>query len=288
MNVKIELDPKSVGIFNHNLQRMIAINGKPIEDTMRQQARLLTRELARFTGRRGLPKEPKRHATDIRQTVKSLYNLVDEDKWMVDWIKSAKPSKTRKGWGEKAAQRLENHIKRGNVKSANNIIERATGIKDYFKKWDKGEAHKKWKKNPKGVFEAVNLIGDPKQNRKRLRTYYNKEIRKIGNAKAGWARAIENLGGVKQPLRDIPKWAKKKQHRAHGGGNIKGTGYKTVVTLVNRVKYGVTKRTLRDAYKRQGTNIKKQIEKMYKSNWRNIQKALRSGVKSSNPKASQS
>ena len=285
MNVKIELDPKSVGIFNHNLQRMIAINGKPIEDTMRQQARLLTRELARFTSRRGLPKNPKKHATDIRQTVKEIYNLVDEDQPMVDWIKSAKPGKTRKGWGEKAAHRLENHIKRGNVKSANNIIEKATGIKDYFTKWDKGETHKKWKQNPKGKY-SVNLIGDRKQNRKRLRTYYNKEIKKIGNAKAGWARAIENLGGVKQPLRDIPKWAKKKQHKSRGGGNIKGTGYKTEVTLVNYVKYGVTKRTLREAYKSQGTNIKKQIEKMYKSNWRNIQKALRSGIKSSKPKAS--
>lgn len=268
MEIKIELDKRQLGVFNHNLRRMIALSDKPTEQILRDQARLLCKDFAGHTERMGLPKKPTKHATDIARTVYGIYSLHTVTKQLVNGI--------RKKWGDKAALRLQGYIVGGDEDKANKMLEKAYGKKFEFQKWDKGDAHKRWKQNPRRK-QRVRLF--PETNKKKIKTYIRKQIKNIGNAKAGWARAAESLGGVKNPTKGIPKWAKDKKHKTVGWGKVTGTGAKTVVTIANESKYGFNRAALRKAYNWRGEQIKKDLDRMIRHNARDISRAQRQGIK---------
>lgn len=270
MDVKIRLDQQSVGVYNHNLRRMIEITKQPTENVMRDQARLLCRSLAYQTERKGMPKKPTKHATDIARNIYNIYSLNVVSKRLLSGIRGK--------WGEKAANRLQQYLISEDTQKAENMIESAFGRKVQLQKWDKGKAHQNWKKNPRSK-QRVLLIGDIEQNKNRIKRYIRKQIKNIGNAKSGWARAAEDLGGVKNTTRGIEGWAKRKTHKTSGRGTVTGTGAKTVATVINNTKYGFNRSALRKALAYQGRNMEKQLEKMMRDNWRNINKAQRSGIK---------
>lgn len=268
MQIDIRLDRKSVGVFNENLRKMIALTDEPTEKVLRDQARLLCRSFAYQTDRMKLPKKPTKHATDIARTVYGIYSLNTVTEQLVKGI--------RKKWGEKAATRLRGYIVGGDEDKATKMLEKAYGEKFEFQKWDDGAAHKRWKQNPRKK-QRVRLF--PNTNKNKIKKYIRAQIKNIGNAKAGWARAAEDLGGVKNPTRGIPAWAKNKKHKTRGWGKVQGTGAKTVVTIANESKYGFNRAAMRRAYTWQGENMKKQMAKMLRDNWRNINKAQRQGMK---------
>jgi len=267
--ITVEIDKKSEAAFKHNLQKLIALSKEPIEEIMRDQARLMCRDLAFNTQRVGKDKLiGENHKISISKKINSIYQ---DARKSIPWV--------HRNWGERASLRLTKHINAGDLAKVQRMFDGIYGGKGRIKviKWDGGKAHERWKKSPKRKVRVI-LLDDHKKKEK----YIKKQMLNVGEAKSGWAKAANMIGGVKNPTKGIPGFAKKKNHRTKGYGSVKGTGAKTTVTLRNMAKYGMNKAAMNKAVDFRIDQVQLIIEKTIKANQREISKASRQGRKAGN------
>jgi len=247
----VKVDPKVMRRFNSTIEELVAVSGEPVEDVIRQQARLLAKDAAWWTDRKGFNKTVKaKHDKSIERRVNQIYR---DPLQLLDWVRSK--------FGDKRAFELEEAINGKKVVKVREMLERFFGKKIVVIKWDKGALHKRWKKNPKSRTRAY-LVGSEKSKN----AYIRRQQRNIGNAKAGWARAAEKIGGVKNPTKGIPAWAKKKKHKTRGIGNMLANGTKNIATITNLSQYGVRKDTMNQALRQRKFQTGKVIKSIMERN----------------------
>ena len=256
--ITVEIDKKDQRELERQFKRLIAVTKEPVEDILAQQGRLFAVEAARYTGRYGdKPYIGKKHKLDVEKTVKRIYKRALSAKGLIAME-----------MGAKAAVRFENYIRRRNTSAAQAMADRAN-LSKYYKgrnvkiiMWDGGNAHTRWTRSTSGK-DHVNLVMDyPK-----VKKFIVAKKKNVGEAKAGWAKAAEMLGGS----RGIPAYAKK-GHRTRGYGNVKGTGSKAELTVAHYGKYGFTKTSMTGVWRSRTKMIGKQIEKIINSKSKKIVK----------------
>ena len=268
--VTVKIDPKVMKQLDATLQNYMKVTDEPLEKVLVDQGRLLCKDLAGQTERKGLPKKPTKHATDIARKVFNIY----PSERIFDKIEQ----NISKAWGQEAAARFKSYVIGGDTNKMEKFLKSfAPDLR--MEKWDKGEGHRRWKRNTRRR-PTVILSGSRQANRGRIKRYIKKQIKNIGNAKAGWARAAEDLkGDVKNPTRGIPLWAKRKTHKARGWAKVHGKGNGTMVELANESRYGVNRKVLRDALGWRMNQIQKSTNKAVQAKTREITKAFNSGRK---------
>ena len=248
----VTVDPKVMRHFNATIAEMIAVSGEPAEQVIRQQARLLAKDAAWWTDRKGFNKSVKaKHDKSIERKINGIYR---DPLQLIDWIRGK--------FGENRAAELVVAINSKKVVKVREMLEKFFGKKVVVIKWDKGALHKRWKKNPKSKTRAYLVGGDKSKN-----AYIRRQQSNIGNAKAGWARAAEKIGGVKNPTKGIPAWAKKKKHKTQGIGNMQANGGpKNIASITNLSKYGLRKETMNQALRQRIFQTKKVMKAIMERN----------------------
>lgn len=249
----VNVDPKVMRHFNATINEMIAVSGEPAEQVIRQQARLLAKDASWWTDRKGFKKTVKaKHDKSIEDKVNRIYR---DPLQLLDWVRGK--------FGVQRATELEEAIKSKKVVKVREMLEKFFGGKNFIViKWDKGALHKRWKKNPKSKTRVYLVGGEKSKN-----AYIRRQQRNIGNAKAGWARAAEKIGGVKNPTKGIPAWAKKKKHKTKGIGNMLANGGpKNIATITNLSKYGLRRETMNQALRQRIFQTKKVMKAIMERN----------------------
>lgn len=247
----VKVDPKVMRRFNDTIGEMIALSGEPAEKIIRQQARLLAKDAAWWTQRKGFSKKVlEKHKDSIERSVNRIYR---DPMDLMPYI--------RDKYGNSRALEYLQAIESKKVTKVKEIIEKITGRSIAVIKWDKGALHKRWKKNTKSRTRAYLVGGEKSKN-----AYIRRQQSNIGNAKAGWARAAEKIGGVKNPTKGIPAWAKKKKHKTRGIGTMLADGVKNIAKITNLSKYGITKETMNQAMRQRVFQTKKVMKTMMERN----------------------
>jgi len=260
--VKVEVDKKSMAAFQHNIKQLIAVTKEPVEDILKQQGRLFAVAAAKYTGRFGAkPADGKKHTEDVVSTISSTYqNAAQAANYM----------------NEKLARSWRHLVRRRNVAKLQEMADNLNLSQAYGGKqvnvilWDRGNRHTRRLKK-QGSRKTVNLVCDY-QNVKKYMTAKKKEV---GEAKSGWARAADMLGGT----RGIPAFAKKKHHRTRGHGSVRGTGSKAVLTVAHYGKYGYSKTSMTGLFRHRTNMMTKDIAKKLKHAGRDAAKAQNQGRK---------
>ena len=271
--IKVEADKKALAAFNHNMKQLIAMSKKPVQDILRQQARLFAVSAANYT-ERATPKGSgaavkKKITKDIDDSVRRIYKPA---KWAIGLI--------AKEMGMKAAKRFEGYIRRRDSGRAQTLINTAN-ISKYYKgrevkviTWDGGSAHTRYIKK-RGRAPVHLVLESPQINR-----FITRKKKNIGSAKAGWARAAAMLGGS-NPTRGIPAWAKKSHHRTRGYGKVMGVGSKAVAIVAHYGRYGFSKTTISGLYRHRANMMTKDIERMVKHSTRELNSFKRKSLRTS-------
>jgi len=269
--IKVEVDKKALAAFEHNMKQLIAMSKKPVQDILRQQARLFAVSAANYT-ERATPKGSgaavkKKITKDIDDSVRRIYKPA---KWAIGLI--------AKEMGMKAAKRFEGYIRRRDSGRAQTLINTAN-ISKYYKgrevkviTWDGGSAHTRYIKK-RGRAPVHLVLESPQINR-----FITRKKKNIGSAKAGWARAAAMLGGS-NPTRGIPAWAKKSHHRTRGYGKVKGVGSKAVAIVAHYGRYGFSKTTMAGLYRHRANMMTKDIERMVKYSTRELNSFKRKSLR---------
>lgn len=248
---KVSVDPKVMRRFNQVVNEMIELSGEPAEKIIRQQARLTAVDAAWWTDRPGFDKSVlEKHKESIQRKVEYIYRSVDT---LYEFIEN------KYGYGAK--WEFEQAANAKNTAKCRELYKRFTGKDRAFVKWDKGALHRKWKKNPNSRFWAY-MVGPTKSRS----AYIRRQQSNIGNAKAGWARAAEKIGGVKSPTKGIPAWAKKKKHKTKGLGTFIANGAKSVAKITNLSKYGISRETINQALRQRVFQTKDVMKRMMERN----------------------
>ena len=269
--IKVEADKKALAAFNHNMKQLIAMSKKPVQDILRQQARLFAVSAANYT-ERATPKGSgaavkKKITKDIDDSVRRIYKPA---KWAIGLI--------AKEMGMKAAKRFEGYIRRRDSGRAQTLINTAN-ISKYYKgrevkviTWDGGSAHTRYIKK-RGRAPVHLVLESPQINR-----FITRKKKNIGEAKSGWAKAAQMLGGS-NPTRGIPAWAKKSHHRTRGYGKVKGVGSKAVAIVAHYGRYGFSKTTISGLYRHRANMMTKDIERMVKHSTREMNSFKRKSLR---------
>lgn len=247
----VTVDPKVMRHFNDTINEMVALSGEPAEKIIRQQARLTAKDAAWWTDRKGFSKSVlEKHKESIEKQVNWIYR---DPAQLLEWVRSK--------FGQARALELYQAIESKKVVHVREMLEKFFGKKLIVIKWDKGALHDRWKKNPKRKTRAYLVGGEKSKN-----AYIRRQQRNIGNAKAGWARAAEKIGGVKNPTKGIPAWAKKKKHKTRGIGSMLANGVKNIATITNLSKYGISKDTMNQALRQRAFQTRKVMQSMMERN----------------------
>ena len=269
--IKVEADKKALAAFNHNMKQLIAMSKKPVQDILRQQARLFAVSAANYT-ERATPKGSgaavkKKITKDIDDSVRRIYKPA---KWAIGLI--------AKEMGMKAAKRFEGYIRRRDSGRAQTLINTAN-ISKYYKgrevkviTWDGGSAHTRYIKK-RGRAPVHLVLESPQINR-----FITRKKKNIGEAKSGWAKAAQMLGGS-NPTRGIPAWAKKSHHRTRGYGKVKGVGSKADAIVAHYGRYGFSKTTISGLYRHRANMMTKDIERMVKHSTREMNSFKRKSLR---------
>jgi len=236
MDVSIEVEQDTLNAFSRNIEKLVALTGKPVESILKQQGRLFAVSAAKYTERYGdTAAVGKKHKKDVETSIRRIY----------------KPARTAiplisKRWGQKAGQKFASYIRRRDVGKAQDMIDKAN-IGFYYKgrdvkasKWDGGNAHTRWI-NKKGT-APVRLVFEVQK----LNQYIRKKKLRVGAAKHGWAKAAKMLGH-KGSGRGMPKWFAQgsgkfgEGHRTRGFGKVTGRGYKAELTVAHYGNYGFSR-----------------------------------------------
>tara|TARA_R110000765_G_scaffold72812_2_gene142268 strand:- start:567 stop:1340 length:774 start_codon:yes stop_codon:yes gene_type:complete len=234
--------------FMKALNDMAAITGKPTEEIMRQQGRIIAEKLAWFTPRVGkTAKIGKQHMKDVRSTIDMVYISPLQ---MAKTVSKRAGLKDGKKWGNYARKRM--------IGKAQGMIDRlgitrgASGQRIEVGMFDGGNRHTRRLKGRKGTALVV-------LDYKSVTAYKKKKLAQVGALKAGWAAAARDLGGVGK----LPKYITRK-HKTRGFGKVKGKGGKVSVKISNRSNYIKKNREMSDFFNTQSDNMRKVIARMVK------------------------
>ena len=247
----LKVDPKVMRHFNNTINELIEVGGEPAADVIRQQARLTAKDAAWWTDRKGFSDSVlNKHKKSIAKKVNEIYR---DPVTLLPWI--------RDKFGEKRAIELIQAMESKNITKVRDMLERFFGKKLVVIKWDKGALHRRWKKNPKSKTRAYLVGGEKSKN-----AYIRRQQSNIGNAKAGWARAATKIGGVKNPTKGIPAWAKKKKHKTRGIGSMLANGVQNIAKITNLSKYGIRRDTMNQALRQRAYQTRQVLQRMFERN----------------------
>jgi len=257
MGITVTIDKKEEAKYNRMINELIAVSDEPVKEVLRSQARLLCVDLSFHTDRYGKSKNVlEKHKKEIEDGINRIY---PDAKNKIMWI--------RKKWGTRASLRLDQYISSGDIEKVQQMFDSAFKRKVKVIKWDNGKEHEKWTKNPRRKSNIILFNGESQKAR-----FIRKKQARIGEAKSGWARAAEKLGGVANPTRGILGWAKKKAHKTKGNGMVSGKGAKTSVTIRNSSQYGMNKQKMDTAFRVRMDILRKKIDRIIKANERKAKK----------------
>ena len=256
-DVTIEEDKESFGAFEHNIKELVKITGKPVEEILKQQGRLLAVGAAKYTERYGdKASVGADHKKEITKTIQSTYKPASGAKGMAGWVQ-----KYRSGWlskefnkaaRQKDAKKLEELSKKFKLGNAY----RGRQIK--FIPWDGGAAHTRRLKRS-GDNRLFIVMGPAKD----INQYITKKKKQVGAAKHGWAKAAIMLGH-KGTGRGMPQYFAKWRNDVRGFGKVKGKGSKSELTVANYHKYGFSKTSLAGVFRSRTNAINKDIKQLMK------------------------
>ena len=258
--ITVDVSAKEQAKFQKQVKELIAVSDKPVEEIMRDQGRLPCKDLAFHTDRYGFSKFVlEKHKKDTADTINAIYKDAES------LIAIA-----HKKFDTRTYQRFAQYIASGDVGKIQQVSDAIYGKgKATAMTWDNGAAHRRWKSSKRKPF--IVLV----KGAKKKATYIRKKQAKIGNAKAGWARAAVQIGGAANPTRGIPAWAKKKSHLTKGSGIVTGAKYKTNITVINHSKYGMNRAALSQAFRVRIQTMQKQVIRIIKASHRKSQSKYR-------------
>ena len=251
--ITVNVSAKEQAKFQMQVKELIAVSDKPVEEIMRDQGRLLCKDLSFHTDRYGHGKFVlEKHKKDTADTINAIYKDAE-----------ALVALATKKFNARTAQRFTQYLSSGDVGKIQQVSDAIYGKgKATAMTWDNGAAHRRWKSSKHKPF--IVLVNGTKKKA----TYIRKKQALIGNAKAGWARAAVQIGGAANPTRGIPAWAKKKSHKTKGLGLVTGEKYKTNITVANYSKYGMKKSALSQAFRVRIQTMQKQVIRIIKASHR--------------------
>ena len=222
--VDVKLDPKSQKEFNTAITQLSKLNGKPVEEILRQQGRLFAMSAARATRRRGRTKNVKiKHEEDIDKYVRSIY---------LDPEIVAKRISKKMGTG--AGRRFWGYKRSGNIGKAQDLLNAANIYNGRVEvsRWDNGNLHQEQRNKKRPTMRKVIF------NFSEVPRYIKKEGLRIGYMKAGWGAAALQLGGNSGENK-IPAYVMRhaKKEPTLGTGKVTGRGHKAVLTVSNNLDY---------------------------------------------------
>ena len=245
--ITARLDKADEARFRKALKDLIVLSEKPIEEIMKEQGRLFARDAAKFTS----PWGDKKHHGE--RPIKNVENTI-----LSTYIKAESMAKViSKKAGQKEGSRFFNHMRAGRFGRAQLIVDKLFPTLD-------------GRRVEVGVFDGGRRHEDRLKGRNYSRlvvkawrpvtTYMNKKKKRVGEAKSGWAKAAEGLGGTG----GIPGWAKKKSHRTKGKGKVTGRGSKTELFVANYSSYVLKNTSLSKLWKLRIKNMGDIVERMIK------------------------
>ena len=253
MDVKIDVDKRTMRVFEKRLGQLIALTGKPVEDVLKQQGRLFAVSAAKHTQRYGdTAKTGAKHKKDIVNTIKSTYMPIGGKGGFAEHIEKYRSPAALKQW--RSAVRSKNVAKIEALSRKLNLTDNFNGRKIKFIKWDGGAAHTKRLKGRGG--KRVNVVLGPA---KPINEFIKEKQAQVGAAKAGWASAAKMLGH-KGTGKGMPAYFAK-GHRTRGFGRVKGRNYKSVLTVAHYGKYGFSKTDMDAIWKLRIKMMMKDINK---------------------------
>lgn len=248
------LDTRDELRFQKSIQKLVALSDEPVEDIMRAQGRLFAVDAALFTQRAGNTAAAGReHKANVKSTILSIY---------IRPTSMAKVISTKAG--EKAGKRFSNYIRRRDATKAQAMVDRFVPSLDGYRvevgMFDGGKRHKQRVRRGAKVIRLVVM------DWRSVTAYLRKAVARVGEAKSGWAKAAEQLGGT----RGIPAYAKKKTHKTKGRGSVTGRGGKAVLIVENKSRYVFSNTSLGAIFKLRIKKIEKLVERMIKNKGRRI------------------
>jgi len=260
MDVQIDVDKRTMRVFEHRIGQLIALTGKPVEEVLKQQGKLFAVSAAKHTLRYGdKAGVGKKHKKDVDNTVRRIYKKANVAVGLI-----------AKEMGIKASKRYATYIRRRDVAKAQAMVDKAN-LSFYYKgrdvkviQWDGGNAHSRWVK--KRGTAPVRLVCEAQQINKFIR----EKKAQVGAAKAGWAYAARMLGH-KGTGRGMPAYFAK-GHRTRGFGRVKGSGFKSQLTVAHYGKYGFSKTDMDGIWKHRTKMMIKDINQQMRSAHKKVSK----------------
>jgi hypothetical protein len=122
MEVKVEVDKKSMQIFQKRINQLIAVTGKPVEEIFKQQGRLFAVSAAKYTERFGdKASAGAKHKKDVESTVRRIYKKANVAVGLI-----------AKEMGVKAGKKFATYIRRRDVAKAQAMVDKAN-LSFYYK-----------------------------------------------------------------------------------------------------------------------------------------------------------
>tara|TARA_B100001142_G_C14217019_1_gene609983 strand:+ start:66 stop:971 length:906 start_codon:yes stop_codon:yes gene_type:complete len=275
-----EIDPASEKMLKECFKALHMLGDKPLKEVMRDQGRLLAVDLSKWThviGSKAVIGKMQKAAIErsIKRTYKSA-NMV--------------AGAIMKMGGKRPYYRFMGYINTNNVAAAQTMVDEMdirVGASPWgnrpikIMRFDDGALHYRRRFGKDMAIPRVNYVVT---NYRKValpsgkgNTFVNREKKKAGQLKAGWAEAARQLGGVADPTKGIPAYAKAKHHKVKGIGKLGGSINKKTVTVANLSDYAEYGTVEYDkALKLRATNLKKVLERMLKRSARAVTKAQRS------------
>ena len=243
MDVSIEVEQDTLNAFSRNIDKLVALTGKPVQEILKQQGRLFAVSAAKYTQRYGdTAAVGKRHKKDVENSIRRIYKPA----------RAATPL-IMKRWGKKAGVKFQNYIRRRDTAKAQEMIDKAN-IGFFYKRdlkviqWDGGGAHTRWiKKRGKAPVHLVFEV-------QKLNQFIRDKKLQVGAAKHGWAKAAKMLGH-KGSGRGMPAWFASgskqfgKGHKTRGFGRVTGRNYNAELTVAHYGKYGFSRTTMNGVWR---------------------------------------
>ena len=253
--IKVDVVPDQIAMraFENNIKELVKITGKPTEEILRQQGRLLAVSAAKHTERYGdkaaVGKQHKKNLSDdIRRVYKRAY--------------SAQGLIARK-MGSKAGENYKKYIRQRDTSRAQTLIDKAN-ISQYYRgrrpkviTWDGGAANTRSGKQAPAK-QTVYLVCEYPE----VKRYIKAKQKHVGAAKHGWARAAMMLGH-KGSGRGMPKYFAR-GHKTRGFGRVKGSGSKAELTISHFGNYGFSRTSLAGVFRTRTNAMWKDIDQLMK------------------------
>lgn len=191
--IKAELDPASFRSFARTLQALADATDRPVEEVLRQQGRLLARDLALHIHPRGLAPAKGRDFRDTISTkILSIYRPVN---WMANLIETV-------GRNPSASKAFVKLVRNGNFREARRLLDRlALPIRATFiaiGPFDGGRLHREWRFRQRRGYPLM-IVTDYQS----AKDYARQKANLAGLAKGALVKAGKDLDGK---TTKVPAW----------------------------------------------------------------------------------